>query len=172
MMSMQAHEICTPYKNDNQVLRAYAENSPRAKARLLALSMLVDGHLDDAELANLSKEGTLAKLGVSREVFNEVLFDFCNEVRSLPSDSSSYLLTPAVLGQLFGEVICAAERKELLRLIFDMIRSDGHLADSECELFWHAIDLWKFQADDTHMALHGRRMHSKAGKPKLEMRTK
>lgn len=160
MMSRQAREISSPYNNDNQVLRAYATNSPRAKARLLALTMLVDGHLDDAELESLSKKCTLTKLGISREVFNEVLSDFCNDVRNLPSDSANYLLTPTVLQQLFGEVISAAERQELLRLIFDMIRSDRHLADSESELFWHAIDLWKFQADDMHLALHGRRLHS------------
>lgn len=160
MMSLQAREMCAPYTKANQSLRAYAANSPRAKARLLVMAMLADGRLDDAELESLARDGTYAELGIAREDFFEVLYDFCADVEALPSDSGNYLLSPDVLEQLFGEVSRSGERHRLLRLIFDMIRSDGHLADSERDLFWHAIDHWKFQPDDMRMALQHRQTHS------------
>jgi uncharacterized tellurite resistance protein B-like protein len=166
MMTMQAREMCAPYTNPNQTLRAYASNSPRAKARLVVLAMLADGRLDDAELESLTRHGTFAELGIAREDFFEVLYDFCADVENLPNGSGDYLLSPVVLEQLFGEIDSAAERQTLLRQIFNMIRSDGHLADSEADLFWHAVDTWKFRAADMRTALRSqqlRRQHGAAG---------
>jgi uncharacterized tellurite resistance protein B-like protein len=146
-----------PYTNPNQVLRAYAPNSPRAKARLVVLAMLADGRLDDAELKTLTKLSTFAELGIARDDFFEVLYDFCADVENLPNGGGDYLLSPVVLEQMFGEIDNVAERQTLLRQIFNMIRSDGHLADSEADLFWHAVDTWKFRAADTLMALRNQR---------------
>jgi uncharacterized tellurite resistance protein B-like protein len=157
MMTMQAREMSKPYTNPNQVLRAYAPNSPRAKARLVVLAMLADGRLDDAELKTLTKLSTFAELGIARDDFFEVLYDFCADVENLPNGGGDYLLSPVVLEQMFGEIDNVAERQTLLRQIFNMIRSDGHLADSEADLFWHAVDTWKFRAADTLMALRNQR---------------
>ena len=95
-----------------------------------------------------------------RSDFFEVLYDFCADVENLPNGSGDYLLSPAVLEQLFGEVSSATERRTLLLLIFDMIRSDGHLADSEADLFWHAVDTWKFRAAETRTALRSLQLRS------------
>jgi uncharacterized tellurite resistance protein B-like protein len=160
MMTMQAREMCAPYINPNQTLRSYAMNSPRAKARLVVLAMLADGRLDDAELESLTRRGTFDDLGIAREDFFEVLYDFCADVENLPNGSGDYLLSPVVLDQLFGEIGNATERQILLRQIFDMIRSDGHLAESEADLFWHAVDTWKFRAADTQTALRSQQLRS------------
>ncbi len=160
MMTMQAREMCAPYTNPNQKLRAYAPNSPRAKARLVVLAMLADGRLDDAELESLTRHGMFAELGIAREDFFEVLYDFCADVENLPNGSGDYLLSPVVLEQLFGEVNSAAERQLLLRQIFNIIRSDGHLADSEADLFWQAVDAWKFRAAETRAALRSLQLRS------------
>ncbi len=153
MMTLQAREMCAPYKNPNEALRAYAPDSPRAKARLVVLAMLADGRLDDAELESLTRHGMFAELGIAREDFFEVFYDFCADVEGLPKGSSDYLLSSLVLEQLLGEIHSVAERQALLRQIFHMIRSDGHLADGEADLFWHAVDTWKFRAADTRTAL-------------------
>ena len=160
MMTMQAREMDVPYTNSNQALRAYAANSPRAKARLVVLAMLADGRLDDAELESLTKHGTFTEMGISREDFFKVLYDFCADVENLPNNDGNYLLTPVVLEQLFGEIDSAVAQQTLLRQIFDMIRSDGRLANSEAELFWHAVDTWKFRASDTLSALRSQRGQS------------
>lgn len=160
MMTMQAREMCAPYSEPNHAFRAYAPNSPRAKARLVILAMLADGRVDDAELNSLARNGTFANLGIAREDFFEVLYDFCADVEHLPNRGDAFLLTPVVLEQLFREINGAVERQALLRQIFDMIRSDGHLADSEADLFWHAIDTWKFRAAEARMVLRSQQLRS------------
>ncbi len=162
MMTMQAREMCAPYTRPNQTLRAYAPNSPRAKARLVVLAMLADGRFDDAELKSLNKNGTFAELGISREDFFEVLYDFCADVGNLPNGEGHYLLSPVVLDQMFGEINSVTERQTLLLQIFAIIRSDGHLADSEADLLRHAVDTWKFQATDMRMALRSQHRRSQA----------
>lgn len=160
MMTIQSREMLAPHTAAGQPLREYPANSPRAKARLLALAMLADGRLDDAELESLGKNDIFAELGIAREDFFEVFYDFCADVENLPKGSGNYLLSPAVLDQLFGEINRSAERHMLLRQIFDIIRSDGHLADSEADLFWRAVDTWKFRATDTRTALRSQHLRS------------
>lgn len=149
MMSQQAREMCAPHINPNQVLRAYAPNSPRAKARLIVLAMLADGNLDDIELETLSRRGMFAKLGIAREDFFQVFFDFCADVESLPNGEGDYLLQPIVLKQLFGEIDDAAERQSLLFHISDMIHSDGRLEEGEVVLLRQAVATWKLRAADS-----------------------
>ena len=77
-----------------------------------------------------------------------MLYDFCADATGLPDGRGSYLLSPALLETLFAEVGSVAERQKLVRLIFDVIRSDGHLADGEARLIWHALDTWRLRLDD------------------------
>jgi hypothetical protein len=160
MMTMQASETRAPYTNDNQPLRAYPSDSPRAKARLIVLALLADGRLDAAELDGLTRRDTFDALGIAREDFFEVLYDFCADVANLPNGSGSYLISPVALEEMFAEIRSPAERMTLLRLIFDVIRSDGHLADSEVRLFWNAIDTWSLRADETRRALRSAKLRS------------
>lgn len=148
MMTMQARESLAPIRQPGSPLRTYAVDSPRAKARLLVLALFADGRVDAAELDSLAKYQTFAELGISREDFFQVLYDFCADAAGLPEGSGTYLMSPADLDRLFAEVCCAGERQRLLRLMFDVIRSDGHLAESEARLFWRALDAWRLRLND------------------------
>ena len=148
MMTMQARDSFTPIKHPGRPLRAYPVDSPRAKARLIVLAMLADGRVDSAELDGLAKYRAFAELGISRDDFFRVLYDFCADAAGLPEGSGNYLMSPALLETLFAEVCSGDERQKLLRLIFDVIRSDGHLADGEALLFWKALDSWRLRLDD------------------------
>ncbi len=170
MMTMQARESRSA--NPVQTLRTYSTNSPRAKARLVVLAMLADGRLDDAELRSLSQHGTMAEIGISHEEFMEVLYEFCADVEQLPNGDGNYLLPAAAIEQLFREIDNQSERQTLLRQIFNMIRSDGHLSDSEADLFWHAIDTWKFRAVDTVGALRAHRQRPSAASTPLSTNTR
>lgn len=148
MMSMQATESFSPVRHPDCPLRAYPVDSPRAKARLIVLALFADGRVDAAELDSLTRRGAFASLGITREDFFEVLYDFCADAAGLPAGSGNYLMSSALLETLFAEVRAIEQRQKLLRLIFDVIRSDGHLADSEARLFWNALDAWRLRLDD------------------------
>ena len=148
MMSMQARESLAPIRQPGRPLRTYPVNSPRAKARLIVMALLADGRVDAAELDGLAKYQTFEELGISRDDFFQVLYDFCADAAGLPEGSGNYLMSPALLDDLFAEVGSDGERQKLIRLIFDVIRSDGHLAESEARLFWRALDTWRLRLDD------------------------
>ena len=148
MMTMQARESLSPIKHPDHPLRTYPVDSPRAEARLIVLALLADGRVDAAELDGLAKYQTFEELGISRDDFFQVLYDFCADAAKLPEGSDNYLISPSLLDKLFAEVCNAGERQKLVRLIFDVIRSDGHLAESEAWLIWSAIDTWLLRLDD------------------------
>ena len=148
MMTMQARKTFTPQFGIAHPLRAYPVNSPRAKARLIVLALLADGRLDKRELDSLEARGVYATLGLSREDFVGVLFDFCSDAARLPSNQGNHLLPPAMLESLFAEVDSPAARKALMRHIFEVICSDGKLAAGEEGLFWNAVDAWNLRISD------------------------
>ena len=148
MMTIQARESLSPIRQPGRPLRTYPVDSPRAKARLVVLALLADGRVDAAELDGLAKYRAFDELGLTRDDFFQVLYDFCADAAGLPEGSGNYLMSPALLETLFDEVNDYGERQKLVRLIFDVIRSDGHLAESEAHLFWRALDTWRLRLDD------------------------
>ena len=148
MMAMQARESFSPINYPGRSLRAYPVDSPRAKARLIVLAMLADGRVNASELDALAKYQAFLELGISRDDFFQVLYDFCRDAAGLPVGRGNYLMSPALLETMFDEVSDIRERQKLARLIFDVIRSDGHLAEGEARLFWKALDSWRLRLDD------------------------
>ena len=148
MMSIQARENLRPAFGSHHPLRSYAVDSPRAKARLVVLALLADGHLDKREFDALERRGVFATLGIAREDFAEVMYDFCADVAAkLSAGGGGYRLTPAMLAGLLGEVSDRKAREQLLQLIFAVISSDGRLSDAEESLFIGAIDAWRTPSD-------------------------
>lgn len=148
MMTLQARERFSHVRAPGRPLRMYPVDSPRAKARLIVLALFADGRVDAGELSSLARRGVFAELGITGDDFFQVLYDFCADAAGLPQGGGNYLMSPAHLDSLFDEVSDIAERQKLVRLIFDVIRSDGHLAEGEARLFWKALDNWRLRLDD------------------------
>ena len=148
MMTMQARETFPPIKYAGRPLRMYPVDSPRAKARIIVVAQFADGRVDAVELSSLARRGVFAELGLTGEDFFQVLYDFCADAAGLPEGRGNYLMSPALLETMFDEVSDTGERQKLVRLIFDVIRSDGHLAEGEARLFWKALDSWRLRLDD------------------------
>ena len=148
MTNVHAHKTFAPHCGFAHPLRTYPVNSPRAKARLIVLALLADGALDKSEFDSLNRRGVYATLGLTREEFVAVLFDFCSDAAHLPNSRGNYQLTPGILDNLFAEVDSPAAKKALMRHIFEIICSDGKLAEGEERLFWNAVDAWKFGVSD------------------------
>lgn len=142
MMSMQARDMHPPRPSRHHPLRTYPPGSPRAKARLIALALLADGRLADGELDALDRNGALVRLGIARDIFFEVLADFCADLLQLPEGQGNALLTPATLAGLFAEIEKGEDRTMLLQLIFELAHSDGTISDNEEILLQQAIENW------------------------------
>lgn len=154
MMTLQARELLPAFRQPGNPLRSYPTDSPRAKARLVAMALLADGRLDATELEALATRDAFKELGLCRSDFFQVLYDFCADVAELPSGRGQHRLTQAVQETLLAEVCNVEERQRLLGLIFDVIRSDGHLADGEARLFWNALNVWNLRHTDRLQRRH------------------
>lgn len=59
-------------------MRPYANNSPQAAARIVALAMLADGDICMAEVGVLDRLGAHEQLGLETEPFHIVVHDCWN----------------------------------------------------------------------------------------------
>lgn len=148
MMSIQAYEHFPRQLRAAPGLRPYPVNSARAKARLLILAMIADGRIDAAELDTLMTGGAFAELGITRADFLDVLYEFGADLAGLPSSGFEVAISPRVAQSLLAEISDDTQKLAVLRLIFNVIRSDGELAPAEAKLFWNALDAWSLRVDD------------------------
>ncbi|MBK6400819.1 MAG: TerB family tellurite resistance protein [Rhodocyclaceae bacterium] len=142
MMTMQARDMFPPRSGKTYPLRPYPANSPRAMARLVVLALLADGQLDERELAALERRGAFAALGISREDFVQVLYDFCADVARLSESAGGYRLSPALLSALFEEVSDPRAKERVMNLIVAVVSSDGRYTEGEQKLFLGALHAW------------------------------
>lgn len=142
MMTMQAREMFPPRSGNAHPLRSYPANSPRAMARLVVLALLADGQLDERELATLERRGAFKALGISREDFAQVLYDFCADVARLPVTPGGYRLPPSLLAALFGEVDDPVAKERVMNLLVAVVSSDGRFTEGEEKLFLGALHAW------------------------------
>ena len=148
MMSIQARERFPRHSRVAPGLRPYPVDSARAKARLLVLAMIADGRIDGAELDGLMKRGAFAEVGITRNDFLEVLYEFGADLAGLPSNGFDVVVSPSLVRSLLAEIAEDSQKIAMLRLIFDVIRSDGELAPAEARLFWNALDAWSLRVED------------------------
>ena len=133
---------------DAALLRHYPCNSPAAQARLVALALLADGRLDAAELDLIARQAAAGESGVSEQTFFQVLYDFCADLSRQPPPDGEYRISPAALGAMLDEINDPQVRQRTLRLMFDVIRSDGKLAHGEAKLLWNAVDAWELRLEN------------------------
>ncbi len=125
-------------------MRSYPTNSPQAAARIVALTLVADGHVDSVELDALERAGAHEQLGLTRGEMHLVLRDFCEDL--LQSQSSHWAGTcqidPGTLNQLMAEVEDVAMRKAVLRLCVAVAEADDHVADAESIVLVSAVEQW------------------------------
>jgi hypothetical protein len=125
-------------------LRAYPLNSPKAMARVLAVTLLADGLLESRELDNLARANAYARLGMTQGEFMQVLFEFAEDLltRAPRSSEGDCVLEPGLFEMLLSEVSEPWRRRELVRLMIEIIRADGRVTRGESVMFWEALDAW------------------------------
>ena len=130
-------------------MRPYYPNSPQAMSRIVALTLVSDGHLDPTELAKLKAIRAYDRLGLSEQRFVDVLHEFCHDLISgQHCDDRECQIDGAQLVRLLDDVTDPILQKETLRLMLDVIRADGKLDHGESLLFWQALEHWKMQISE------------------------
>lgn len=123
-------------------MRCYPNDSPQATARVLALAMVVDGHLAPAELKVLEDMPLMAELDLDRTLFREVLEELCHDMLHTAVVQGAVELNAALLDSLLREITEPALRRKLLTAMWKIADADGWLADAEAALLARACALW------------------------------
>ncbi|WP_298829282.1 TerB family tellurite resistance protein [uncultured Piscinibacter sp.] len=128
-------------------MRSYSRNSPQAAARIVALTLLADGHLAPSELDVMEQCNGYEALGLSREDMHAVLHGFCEDllhsVRLTWSDACQ--VDSRTLSLLLSDVDDPSLRLKVLQLCLDVAQADEHIADGESLVLQALLEHWGLQ---------------------------
>jgi len=125
-------------------VRSYPANSPQAAARIVALTVVADGDIGDAEIAWLDRLVVHEQLGLARPEFHALLDTFCEDL--LSSDQLKWAdacpVDEHTLADLMGEIQAPALRLKLLRLCVELAEVDARVDEGESMVLAAAVEHW------------------------------
>jgi len=128
-------------------MRPYANNSPQAAARIVALAMLADGDICMAEVGVLDQLGAHTRLGLEAEQFHVVVYDCWKDLLSAEqlTWADACQVDPGSLAELMAEITDPELRLTVLGLCAAVIEADGHVAEGESVVLGAAVEQWGLQ---------------------------
>ncbi|MEK6424252.1 MAG: TerB family tellurite resistance protein [Burkholderia gladioli] len=125
-------------------MRTYRRNSPQAAARIVALVMIADGHVDANEERMLARLGVIARLGLQPGEFDGVVQALCEDLAiSGGSDGNVGAgFGAAAHAALLAEVDDPALRRVVLRACLAVASADDYLADGEIAALAAIFGAW------------------------------
>lgn len=128
-------------------MRSYPVNSPQAAARIVALTVVADGDIGDAEIGLLDRLAAHEQLGLERQELHALLDSFCEDLLS-----SGQLMWADVcpvdertLADLMSEIQDPALRLKLLRLCVQLVEVDARVEAAESIVLAAAVEHWGLQ---------------------------
>jgi hypothetical protein len=125
-------------------MRRYARNSHEAICRLIALSLLSDGGLDQSEYQALRDSKVLHQLGISDATLHHVMQDMCDDLLLYANGLGQLELDDALIDQLLAEIDEPLLQMSVLRAMLGIVDADGWLADGEAVLISRAMACWQY----------------------------
>ena len=126
------------------MMRSYPVNSPQAAARIVALTVVADGDIGDAEIEWLDRLAVHEQLGLARHELHALMDTFCEDL--LSSDQLKWAdacpVDERTLANLMGEVQDHALRLKLLRLCVELAEVDAQVDDGESSVLVAAVEHW------------------------------
>ena len=125
-------------------MHTYPTDSPAAISRLLALTMIVDGHISPSEVRAMHDAAFLGQVGVDGDTFDHTLRELCEDLLDTAVNRCAGIveIDPALLDGLLGEV-----RDPLLQIcvwqaMAGIVRADGRIDERETTLVRRAARAW------------------------------
>lgn len=141
-------------------MRQYPQNSPQAAARILALTLIADRDVNNAEFDLLDQLAMHEQLGLERDALHEVFDTFCADL--LSSDQLTWAgacpVDEYTLAALMGEIDDPQLRRRVLGLCVSIAQADAKVAEGESIVLVAAVEHWglhrqNLQLKDTDSAL-------------------
>ena len=125
-------------------MRSYARNSPEAAARIVALVLIVDGHVCSSEFDALATLDAPGELGLEPDGLPRIVQTLCEDLMMASHCSGSLLdnIDKSLLTSLMAEVTEPALQYKVLRLAVAAAQADRHQADEEAIVLEAARHHW------------------------------
>jgi uncharacterized tellurite resistance protein B-like protein len=125
-------------------MHTYPTDSPAAISRLLALAMIVDGHLSPLEARTLDKAAFLRQVKVDDDTFDIALRELCEDLLSTAASRCAGIveIDPALLDGLLREVQDPLLQICLWKAMADIVEADGLIDEREMTLVRRAARAW------------------------------
>ena len=125
-------------------MRRYPVNSPQAAARIVALTVIADGDIGEAEIEWLDRLSVHEQLGLARHELHTLLDTFCEDLLSSGqlNWADACPVDECTLADLMGEIQDASLRLKLLRWCVEVAESDAHVAQGESIVLVAAVEHW------------------------------
>ena len=125
-------------------MRTYPLNSPHAAARIVALTLVSDGQLKNAELDALEAVHAHERLGLSRDELRWVVHGFCADLLAdaqWRGDDDCHI-EPETIERLLGEVDQRQLRRTVLQLCVAVVHADREVHEGESVVLLAAMEHW------------------------------
>lgn len=124
-------------------MRAYQKNSPQACARIVALTLLADGHFCKTELDVLARMDADAQLGLQPDELKMIVQTLCEDLfYSRNGNWGPANLDSDTLNELLGEIDDPELRRKVLGLCVAVTVADEHFAEGEAQVLMAASARW------------------------------
>jgi len=125
-------------------LRPYPRNSPQAAGRVLALTVLADGELCQAEYRMMLTLDAAAGLGLGPAQWQAVVADFASDLRSskAPRWAHACQVDPWTMAAAFDAITVPALQRRILRLCAVLVEADDRIDAGESLALTAAVEHW------------------------------
>ncbi len=125
-------------------MRTYPRNSAQAAARIVALVLIADGHIDPSEERFLEKLETERRFGLESTEFAKIVQTVCEDqaISHVSSSAVSGHLDPVTLETLLAEIDDPDLRVTIIEMCLAVASADGHLADGEISVLGTILTTW------------------------------
>ena len=125
-------------------MRSYPVNSPQAAARIIALTVVADGDIGDAETQWLDRLAVHEQLGMARHELHALLDIFCEDLLSSGqlNWADACPVDERTLAELMGEIQDPTLRRKLLRLCVELAEVDARVDEGESIVLVAAVEHW------------------------------
>jgi uncharacterized tellurite resistance protein B-like protein len=128
-------------------MQTFEINSPQAAARIVAMTLVADGDIGEAELQRLDDLKVHEQLNLSLDELHQVMKDFCQDLLRSPQLNWSDVcpLDERELANLLAQITRPALRQRVLHLCLQLAEADGHVAEGESIVLGAAVEHWGLQ---------------------------
>ena len=125
-------------------MRTYPRDSAQAAARIIALTLLADGDIGEAEIELLSRLDVPHQLGLSQSDLHAVIDTFCEDLLSSQQLiwADACPVDERTLADLMGEIEDPALRRKVLRLCVEITEVDDRVTEGESIVLVAAVEHW------------------------------